>query len=350
VIVTLAVIQPEKAMPDEKDDILYPASTPFNKGALTVDNHTLHYEEYGKKNGIPIVYLHGGPGAGCAPYFHRFFDPEVFRVIVYDQRGAPKSEPPGDITNNSPAHLVEDNEKLRQHLGIDKWHLFGGSWGSTLALLYAEKYPEHTSSMTLRGVFMMREQELDWYLNRMGTFFPEVYKEFIDFLPEAERRDVLESYYQRLINPDPAVHLPAAAAWTRFENGCAFLDIPPDEIRNDAPEKALPFARIEAHFMRNHMPDDTIMLNVGKIKDIPTAIVQGRHDNVCPPMSAFDLAGKLGNCSLEFVQSGHSGAQPETMKRLVAATDRIRDTGSPVMKQSPVPAPRAPEPGKPGLN
>jgi len=322
-------------MPDaEKDSILYPASEPFNRGELKVDSYVLQYAEYGNKEGIPIVYLHGGPGAGCEPYFHRFFDPKVFRIIIYDQRGAPHSKPSGEIVNNSPAHLVEDNEKLRQELGIAKWHLFGGSWGSTLALLYAEKYPEHVSSMILRGVFMMREQELDWYMNRMGTFFPEVYKEFIDFLPEAGRGCVLESYYQRLINPDPTVHLPAAATWTRFEYGCAFLDVPPDEVRDQEPEKTLPFARIEAHFMRNYMPDDSIMLNVDKIKTIPTAIVHGRHDAVCPPYSAFDLASKLNNCSLEFVLSGHSASMPETMKGLVAATDRIRDTGSPVLISS----------------
>lgn len=323
----------------ELDNILYPASKPFNTGDLDVgDGHKLHYEEFGNPEGIPVVMLHGGPGAGSAPYFHRFFDPEAFRIIVYDQRGAPASSPAGSIQDNSPAHLVEDNEKLRQHLGIDKWHLFGGSWGSTLALLYAEAYPEHTSSMTLRGVFMMRDKELDWYINRMGTFYPEVYKEFVEFLPEEERGDVLENYYQRLTSPDPTVHLPAAAAWTRFENGCAFLDIPPDEIRNDEPKRALPFARIEAHFMRNFMPDDSIMQNVDKIKDIPTAIVQGRHDIVCPPMSAFDLAEKLDNASIEFVMSGHSASMPETMKQLVAATDRLRDTGSPVLKKKPAPA------------
>ncbi len=334
---------------DEKDDILYPASQPFHEGTLDVgDGHAIAYQEYGKKGGIPIVYLHGGPGAGCAPYFHRFFDPEVFHIITYDQRGAPRSSPgafkkDGDpmhlIENNTPAILVEDNEKLRQHLGIDKWHLFGGSWGSTLALLYAEKYPEHVESMTLRGVFMMRDKEVDWYVNRQGTFYPDVYKEFVDFIPEAERDNILEAYYQRLTDPDPAVHLPAAAAFTRFENGCAFLDVPPDEIRNDPPQKALPFALVEVYFFRNFMPDDSIMQNVAKIKDIPTAIVQGRHDNVCPPMSAYDLSEKLNNCSLEFVQSGHSGGMPETMKRLVAATDRIRDAGSPVLKKTVTPAP-----------
>jgi proline iminopeptidase len=337
-------------MPDaEKDTILYPASAPFNEGKLDVgDGHVIAYQEYGNRDGIPIVYLHGGPGAGCAPYFHRFFDPEVFHIITYDQRAAPLSSPEAFktdgnpihlIENNSPALLVEDNEKLRQHLGIDKWHLFGGSWGSTLALLYAEKYPGHTESMTLRGVFMMREKELDWYLNKMGTFFPEVYKEFIDFLKPEERDNVIEAYYQRLTNPDPAVHLPAAAAWTRFENGCAFLDIPPDEIRNDPPEKALPFALIEVYFMRNFMPDDGIMQNVDKIKNIPTHIVQGRHDNVCPPMSAFDLKERLNNCTIEFTQAGHSGGMPETMKGLRAATDRIRDTGSPVKKAEAAPAP-----------
>lgn len=334
---------------DDKDAILYPASKPFNEGDLDVgDGHKLHYQQFGNPDGIPVVYLHGGPGAGSAPYFHRFFDPAVFNIVIYDQRGAPASNPPGDINANSPAHLVEDNEKLRQHLGIDKWHLFGGSWGSTLALMYAEKYPENTLSMTLRGVFMMRDKELDWYINRIGTFFPEVYKEFVEFLPPNERGDVLENYYQRLTNPDPAIHLPAAFAWTRFENGSAFLEVPPDEIRNDTPQRALPFARIEAHFMRNHMPDDSIMQNIAVIKDIPTAIVQGRHDIVCPPMSAFDLSEKLTNTSLEFVQSGHSGASPETMKSLVAATNRIRDTGSPVLpKKSPAAPTPAGNPPKP---
>lgn len=333
----------------DKDAILYPASKPFNTGKLDVgDGHEIAYQEYGKKGGIPIVYLHGGPGAGCAPHFHQYFDPAVFHIITYDQRAAPLSSPDafkkdGDpkhlIENNSPAHLVEDNEKLRQHLGIDKWHLFGGSWGSTLALLYAEKYPEHTESMTLRGVFMMRDKELDWYINKMGVFYPEVYKEFVDFIPEAERGDMLEAYYQRLTDPDPKVHLAAAAAWTRFENGCAFMDVPPDDVRNDPPAKALPFALIEVYFMRNFMPDDSIMQNVDKIKHIPTHIVQGRHDNVCPPMSAFDLSEKLQNCTIEFTQAGHSGGMPETVKGLVAATDRIRDTGSPVAKKNSSPAP-----------
>ncbi|MBI3442120.1 MAG: prolyl aminopeptidase [Proteobacteria bacterium] len=325
--------------PTEMDKILYPESKPFNEGELAVDAiHTIRYKEYGNKNGIPVVYLHGGPAAGCAPYFHRFFDPDAFHIIIYDQRGAPLSTPPAETTNNSPAHLVEDNEKLRVALGIDKWHLFGGSWGSTLALLYAEKYPEHVSSMTLRGVFMMREKELDWFVNRMGTFFPEVRNEFLEFLPPEERKDALESYYQRLINPDPAVHMPAARAWTRYENGSAFLELPRDEDRNSPPEQVLGFARIEAHFMRNYMPDDSIMQNVDKIKHIPTAIVQGRHDDVCPPETAYDLARKLDNCSLQLVLSGHSGSQPETMKGLVAATNRIRDTGSPVLPKITPPA------------
>lgn len=336
---------------DEKDAILYPEIKPYNTGDLDVgDGHKIHYEEYGNPKGIPIVYLHGGPGAGSAPYFHRFFDPEAFRIIVYDQRSAPKSSPDAFkadgnpmhlIENNTPAILVEDNEKLRQHLGIEKWHLFGGSWGSTLALLYAEQYPERVESMTLRGVFMMREKELDWYINKMGTFFPDVYKEFVEFLPPEERGDILESFYKRLTNPDPKIHLPAAAAWTRFENGSAFLQVPPDEIRNDPPEKALPFALIEVYFMRNFMPNDSIMQNIDKIKHIPTSIVQGQHDVVCPPMSAFDLSQKLENVSLEFTLAGHSGSMPETMKGLVAATDRIRDTGSPVLKKT-APAPIAP--------
>ncbi len=290
-------------MDAEREALLFPASEPFREGSLDVgDGHQLAYQEYGNPEGIPVVYLHGGPGAGCEPYYHRYFDPKAFHIVTYDQRGAPLSPPKSFlvdgnplrlIENNSPAHLVEDHEKLRLHLGLESWHLFGGSWGATLALLYAERFPDRVLSLTLRGVFMMRADELDWYLHRTRTFYPEVHREFLEFLPEDERENLAEAYYRRLIDPRPEVHLAAAAAWTRYENGYSFMEIPPDEERNERPVKALPFALIEAYYMSQFMPDDTIMEEVGQIRHLPTHIVQGRHDCCCPPMSAYDLSREL---------------------------------------------------------
>lgn len=314
-------------------DSLFPPSTPHRTGTLDVGGgHALAWQEYGRADGIPVVYLHGGPGYGCAPYYHRYFNPQAFRIITYDQRGAPKSPPQSGrlIDHNSPGLLVEDNEALRVHLGVDRWHLFGGSWGATLALLYAERYPERTLSLTLRGVFLMRQCELDHYFHGTRAFYPEVHREFVETLPPAERHDLLGSYYRRLLDPDPAVHLPAAAAWTRYENGFSFLDVPPDAERNDPPSKALPFALIEAHFMHEYMPTDGILEGIEPIRDVPTHIVQGRHDCCCPPMSAYDLSRELRRCTLEFTQAGHSGGMPENVKGLVGASERIRVTGSPL--------------------
>ena len=256
---------------------------------------------------------------------------------IKDQLHFPDAYSAGDdpkplIENNTPELLVDDNNKMREHLNIDRWHIFGGSWGATLALLYAEKYPERTLSLTLRGVFMMRDKELDWYLNGTGTFYPEVHQEFVEFLPESERENLLESYFQRLTNPDPKIHLAAAAAWTRYENGYSHLDVPSDEVRNMPPEQALPFALIEAHYMRNFMPTNVIMENLDPIKDMPTHIVQGRHDVCCPPMSAYDLSQALDQCTLEFTQAGHSGGMPENVRGLVAAANRILATGSPIKR------------------
>ena len=323
---------------------LFPPTEPFNSGKLEVgDGHRLTYFEHGNPDGVPVVYLHGGPGAGCNEVYFRYFDPSGFRIVTYDQRAAPLSPPqafaiggdPGAlIESNTPDILVEDNERMRQHLGIDRWHLFGGSWGATLALLYAEKYPQRTLSLTLRGVFMMRDKELDWYLNGTGTFYPEVHREFVEFLPEEERAELLESYFQRLPHPDPDIHLPAAAAWTRYENGYSYLDVPADDVRNLPPEKSLPFALIEAHYMRNFMPTNVIMDNVEAIKDIPTHIVQGRHDVCCPPMSAYDLSRELSRCTLEFTQAGHSGGMAENVRGLVAAANRILASGTPMSEVS----------------
>jgi len=327
-------------MAQKQADGLYDSGVPYDSGYMdTADGeHKIYYEQYGNPNGVPIVLLHGGPGAGFGPYFPRMCDPDHFRIVVYDQRGAPKSIPSAKIEANSPDLLVEDNEQLRKKLGIDKWHVYGGSWGSTLALLYAEKYPERVESLTLRGVFTMREQELDAYINKMNTFFPERRKEFIGHIPPAERGDLLTAYYNRLVNPDPAVHLEAARIFVRNENGCAHR-IPLSESENNDPgDKVLPFARIEAHFMHNYMPDDRIIKNLHRIAHIPTMIVQGRYDVVCPKDTAIEVHENLPYSALELTDAGHSATEPETLRGLVASFDRIRDYGMPIM---PPPGPLA---------
>jgi proline iminopeptidase len=315
---------------------LYPEAKPYNSGYLRVDpTHECYYEEYGNPEGIPIVTLHGGPGGGSKPFFHRYFDLGAFRVVVYDQRGAGKSRPFAEIRDNSPDLLVADLEKLRAHLGIGKWHVFGGSWGSTLALLYAEEHPAAVMSLTLRGIFMMRQKELDLFYRDGNTHNPDQHEKFMAFLPEPERRDVVAAYFKRIADPDPAIHMPAASAWTRYENATSYLT-PPSEAELDQSDRninhTLGMARMETHFFHNHrfQPDDRILRNVGKIRHIPTVIVQGRYDTVCPPVSAWELKKAFPEAHLDLVISGHSAKEPEIEKLLVKSADRIRDTGSPV--------------------
>lgn len=328
------------AFTPEQEAAFYPESKPFHTGLLKLDDrHTMAYEEFGNPQGEPIIFVHGGPGGGSPAFAHRFFDPQHFRIIVYDQRGAGKSTPYADTTDNSPDILVEDLKKLKDHLHIDTWHMLGGSWGSTLTLLYAQAHPEDVKSMVLRGVFTMRAKEVDWFMNDMGLFFPQAGKEFLDFLPPGERGDVLESYYKRLMDPDPAVHLPAARAWTTYETSCSFLTMPSDDERVST---SLSCARIEAAFFHDHMftPDDRIIRDLPKIAHIPTMIVQGGHDVICPPETAAAVAAGLPNSRLIITPHGHASTQIETLKAQIAATDNIRDTGTPLPpKTAPTSAP-----------
>ena len=321
------------------ESTIFPEAQPFNTGHLLVDPDTgqsLYFEEFGRSDwkaaGIrTVVYLHGGPGAGQSPYFHRFFDPAEFHIVVYDQRGAPKSARPALTQNNTPDLLVEDNEQLRRHLAIDQWHVFGGSWGSTLALLYAEKCPDAVASLTLRGIFLMRPREIDWFLTGMGGFFPEARRDFEAYLPEADRTTLLKSYWERLTDPDHGVHIPAAQAWAAYENSCCFRHIPPVAERNDTPGEDLCTARLEAEFLLKYPLGDRILEDVARIRRIPTLIVQGRHDVVCPPATAYELAEAMGDSSrLLLVDAGHSAKEPDIAKALVEAANRIRDTGTPL--------------------
>jgi proline iminopeptidase len=311
------------------EEFLYPASKPRHQGPLQVSaQHAIFYDEYGNPGGIPIVYLHGGPGFGASPYFHRFFDPDAFRIITYDQRGAPRSSQPGLTDDNGPAQLVEDNEKLRQHLGIDKWHVYGGSWGSSLSLLYAIKYPERVLSLTLRGVFTMRQSELEWYFSGVRSIMPDAYAHWSRAIPEEERGDLLKAYHRHISSEDPALHQPAAAAFMRYVRQAGGLEGMIDTGPPMPPSLELAIMRIAMHFMRNHYPNEDIWRGIDKIRHIPTHIVQGRYDALTPPISAFELSEKMARCTIDIVTAGHSAVDREIVRGLVAATDRIRYTGS----------------------
>ena len=240
-------------MPDNprpRSEVLFPEIDPYATGRLAVDaRHTLYWETCGDHDGVPLVFLHGGPGGGCLPHHRRYFDPAFWRIVLFDQRGAGRSTPTAELTDNTTQHLVADLERLRRHLGVERWLLFGGSWGSTLALAYAEAYPDRCLGLVLRGIFLARESELDWFMHGMRYVFPEAWRAFSEFLPPSERGDLLGNYYRRLAHSDPAVHMPAAQAWDRYEGACSKLLPPADpQPTFDSDASALAIARIEAHY------------------------------------------------------------------------------------------------------
>ena len=308
-------------------DTLYPEILPHKFGHLAVDNlHQIYWEECGNPQGVPIVFVHGGPGAGSSPASRRFFDPDYYRIIVFDQRGSGRSLPLGEIRNNTTPLLIQDMESLREHLGITQWHIFGGSWGSTLAIAYAEHHPDHCISMILRGIFLCRQSEIDWFLYGMRTIFPEQWYEFNAFLPPDERHDLLTSYHARLMNPDPDIHMPAAFSWSKYEGACATL-LPSQATVNSFldPVIALGLARMEAHYFSNNifLPDNYLMDNIGKIQHIPTTIVQGRYDVVCPIVTAHEVIQKWPEAKYVVVpDAGHSAYDPTLCRELVKACER----------------------------
>ena len=227
---------------------LYPAIEPFDSGMLPLDDvHTMYWEVSGNPHGVPVVFMHGGPGGGCSPEHRRFFDPGFFRIVLFDQRGAGNSTPLGDVTNNTTAHLVRDIEHLREYLGVGRWLVFGGSWGSTLGLAYGEAHPDRCLGFVLRGIFLGRQSEIDWFLNSLRQVFPEAWRRFVELLPREEREDVLRAYLRRLFDPDPRIHLPYARAWSEFEGSCSTLLPNPELVRHFADE-AIGLARLEAHY------------------------------------------------------------------------------------------------------
>jgi proline iminopeptidase len=308
---------------------LFPPLEPYDSGMLDLDPpHRMYYEQAGNPRGVPVVFLHGGPGAGASAVHRQFFDPRFYRVVVFDQRGAGRSLPLGALENNTTPHLVADMETLRKKLGIDRWLVFGGSWGSTLALAYGEYHPDRCLGLILRGIFLCRQSEIDWFLYGLRHIFPEAWRTFSGYIPEAERGDLLGAYYKRLTHQDPAVHMPAARCWSVYEGSCSTLLPNPALVADFASDRvALGLARIEAHYFMNDifLPEDFLMKNVDKLKRIPGVIVQGRYDIVCPAMSADDLNRAWPEAEYHIVpDAGHSAFEPGIRSRLVAATEGFK--------------------------
>ncbi|MCC6719782.1 MAG: prolyl aminopeptidase [Acetobacteraceae bacterium] len=309
---------------------LFPEIGPFQTGFLPLsDGHTMYWEQVGNPRGVPVLFLHGGPGAGAGVIHRRFFDPAFWRVVIFDQRGAGRSRPLGRLEANTTPHLVEDIELLRRHLGVERFLLFGGSWGSTLALAYAQAYPERVAGCVLRGIFLGRTSEVEWFLRGAAAVFPEAHAAFAGFLPQDERADLLGGYLRRLTDPDPAVHLPAARAWSVYEGSCSTLLPSPDMVAGFAQDRtALGLARIEAHYFAHDLflPPGGLLAHMDRIAAVPADIVQGRYDMVCPPVSAFDLLAAWPAARLTMIpDAGHSALEPGVRRALVAAVERFRD-------------------------
>jgi proline iminopeptidase len=307
-------------------DFIFPPIEPYSTGMLQVDGrHRLYWEQCGNPEGQPVVFLHGGPGAGAAPVHRRFFDPRRYRVVIFDQRGAGRSRPIGETRDNTTGHLIEDIEALRDFLGVRAWHVFGGSWGATLALAYAQRYPDRALSLTLRGIFLMTRAEIDWFLFGMGKIFPEAHRRFMNFLTADEREDPLEAYYRRVQDPDPGIHQPAAQSWSGYESACSTL-VPNNAGLVGADAHALALARLETHYFRNNLfaPEDALLRGLDAIRHIPATIVQGRYDIVCPIETADRLAQAWPEAAYRIIpDAGHSAMEPGTLRALVDVMDTL---------------------------
>ncbi|GMU43302.1 MAG: prolyl aminopeptidase [Xanthomonadales bacterium] len=309
---------------------LYPEIEPYASGMLPVgDGHEIHYEQCGNPAGKPVVFLHGGPGAGCSPKARRFFNPDKYRIVLFDQRGCGRSLPHACLEANTTWHLVADIEKLRLALGIERWQVFGGSWGSTLALAYAQTHPQRVTELVLRGIFMLRRWELEWFYQAgADALFPDAWEGFLTAIPPVERGDLMSAYHRRLTHANPAVRLEAARAWSVWEARTSFLYQDPAHIEAAAGDAfALAFARIECHYFVHggfFDRDDQLLANAYRLRNIPAVIVQGRYDVVCPARSAFDLHQAWPEAELRIVSdAGHSAFEPGNLHELVLATDRF---------------------------
>jgi proline iminopeptidase len=323
----------EQVLRDPKDyRVKYPAIEPFNKGLLDVGNgHKIYFEECGNPSGKPVVFLHGGPGGGCDESHRCYFDPSVYRIVLFDQRGCGRSLPFAELNHNTTWDLVSDIEKIRNHLGIKKWLVFGGSWGSTLALAYAIKHTEQVKGLVLRGIFLCRPKEIYWFYQFGAShLFPDAWEKFLAPIPEDERGDMVSAYYERLISNDEEEKLEAARAWSIWEATlCRLVTDPKDIEAMTEPVKALPFARIECHYFINNAFMETnnwIIDNSYCLSNTPITIVHGRYDVVCPMESAWDLHKALPHAELKIIPvAGHSASEAAVTDELVRATDKYRD-------------------------
>ncbi len=307
----------------------YPPIEPYARHRLTVDGrHSLYLEECGNPRGIPAVFLHGGPGAGCEPSHRRFFDPDRYRIVLFDQRGSGRSTPHADLTDNTTWDLVADCERIRTRLGIERWLVFGGSWGSTLALAYAQTHPERVLALVLRGVFLCRASEIRWFYQEGANWvFPDRWEDFLAPIPAAERHDLLHAYHRRLTGSDEVARMAAAKAWSIWEGRTATLMPNPDVQAHFAnPHVALSLARIEAHYFVNQafLEPDQLLRDARHLAGIPGVIVQGRYDLICPLRSAWDLHRAWPTADLKVIpDAGHAAFEPGIRAALVAATDRF---------------------------
>lgn len=310
---------------------LYPDITPFREHRIAVDGlHTLHVEECGNPHGIPVLFLHGGPGAGVSPLHRRFFDPARYHVVLIDQRGSGRSTPFGELRDNTTAHLVADIETVRAHLGIEHWLVFGGSWGSTLSLAYAQAHPQRATGVIVRGIYLGRAEENRWFNEADGGarwVFPERWAAYEAHLPEAERGAMIEAYWQRMNSPDPAVAIAAAQAWLGWEDNTVSLVHDVHAVSGGDPQQVLAKARIEAHYFRNNafLDHGQLLRDVGRIRHLPGVIVQGRYDMLCPARNAWELSQAWPEATLEMVLGGHSVMDAEVTDALVRATDAFAD-------------------------
>jgi proline iminopeptidase len=307
----------------------YPPIAPYDHGMMALDSlHTMYFEQSGNPDGVPALFLHGGPGSGASPSHRQFFDPAFYRIVIFDQRGAGRSTPLGEIKDNNTPILIDDIERLREKLGIKRWIVFGGSWGSTLALAYAQYHPAHVMALVLRGIFLCRQSEIDWFLYGLKHFFPEAWHQLVSHLPPHERNNILKAYYALITNPDPTIHIPAARAWSIYEGSCSTLLPNPSIVANFGADRvALGLARMESHYFMHDifLPPNFIIDNVPKIRHIPTTIIQGRYDAVCPIVSADDLVRAFPEADYHIIaDAGHSAFEPGIRAKLIETMERLK--------------------------
>ncbi len=320
---------------------LFPEIRPYAEHRLAVDDvHTLYLEESGNPKGIPVLVVHGGPGAGCQDYLRRFFDPERFRIILFDQRGAGRSTPLAELQDNTTQHLVADMEQIRELLGIERWMLFGGSWGSTLSLVYAQTYPERVLGMVLRGIFLCRPQELDWFYQTGGAsrVFPDYWEGFESLIPESERTDFISAYYKRLTSDNELEQIQAAKAWSIWEGRCATLHPNQSVVDHFAhPHVAISLARIECHYFINQafLEPNQILRDAHKLAEVPGIIVHGRYDMICPIDNAFALHRAWEGSELHIIRdAGHSATEPAILDALLKANHQMSDRLGPLFQRT----------------